>query len=314
MPYRMLFVFVLSFFALQLTAQNDTLLFRDFQEPIANELLFPDVDSIGTNNWINWDRDGKAQANDSVPKRFFGGFDLRYQETDLMLLQDTNFVYLSNSNLRNSLPGSHNWLITPPVIIPPGGRNYVLEWKSGASQGPRYMDGYKVMIARNTFERRLFTDTIFVHAEMLEPIPVSGFTMRCPDIELDSFNFSPGYIHADGYTNDSFYICNEQPDPSIYRPILEPHTYNLQDYIGDTIYIAFLHDSNNDNFLELDDIMVYGERPTSTQDLADRIGFKLFPNPVADVLQFSVETPGSLSDVVLQVINSVGKILINKKI
>lgn len=248
----------------------DTLLIQNFTiDPSDTMLLVPGGNDT---HWVNWDADNlPTLCGDEipVPQNWFW-------DSDLGDLSDppVNFAFTSCSFLQGG-QSNQNWLITPPVFITDS--TTVLSWRSASFEGPGYMDGYKVLVSTTTNEpfADAFTDTIFVAAEMVE-------ALKDGSLKVTDYIFSPGYIHANGYTNpDYFFLIH--PSAQAYTGRLEPHTASLAKYAGRTIYIAFLHDSTDDNILQLDDIAIVQGVSSGTAEpgLLD-LGLRVLPNPVAD--------------------------------
>lgn len=265
-----------------LWSQTDTLLFEDFQGNWDLRYLeFPDEDNYGSDSiWINFDLDGEAAAQ-SRPQNFYLALD--FASPDSIPPADTNVVAASSSWMASLSAQNLNWLITPPIQILDD--QATLHWKSAPFQGPRYLDGYKVLIATEGFDPLFgyYTDTIFVAAEMLTPLPNGSNDPNDDALEVDSFNISPGYVHADRFSLEEYYTYTEGDD--IFVCLLEPHSYSLAAYAGQTIYVAFLHDSFDDNLISFDDILVLGNL-TSSVDApeAEDIRLVTYPNPVDNYL------------------------------
>ena len=69
------------------------------------------------------------------------------------------------------------------------------------------------------------------------------------------YDFSEGFIHG----ADGEYIKADD-DPQRNAGVLRPNEVSLAAYAGKTIFIAFAHDSDDDNILFIDDIMVTGKQ------------------------------------------------------
>jgi hypothetical protein len=188
-----------------------------------------------------------------------------------------------------------NWLVLPPIQV--GDDQATLHWKSAPFQGPRYLDGYKVLLSTTEIDPFLGTydDTLFVAAEMIEPLPPGASDPAQNALNVAAFNFSPGYIHADGYTLEEYYIL--ESGSNFFLGVLEPHSVSLAAYAGQTVYVAFLHDSFDDNLISLDDILVLGNVLSSVKERepAD-IRLVTYPNPVENFLNvlFRLEEAASV--------------------
>ncbi len=292
-------------FSIGLFSQNDTLFFMDFQvDPSAEMADYPDpgtTDSV----WVNFDEDGIA-TNPGDPSNFFWDFDF---EPDTAAV-DTNYAFLSQSYLEGFDTSSSNWLISPAMQIVDN--TATLHWKSAAFQGPRYLDGYAVKIltgSQDIYDTDTDITTVFRAAEMDAILGAGGATL-----DLDSFSFTNGYIHADGFTLTEYFTPGDPAEASpAHSPKLEPHSISLADYAGQTIYVAFHHDSADDYYFEFDDLLLMGTTPLSGTDdyqLAD-LRFVTYPNPIENFLNvmFRLSTP---ADVQLQIFGQDGKIVAQK--
>ncbi|MBL7798735.1 MAG: choice-of-anchor J domain-containing protein [Saprospiraceae bacterium] len=279
----------------------DTLLIQNFTiDPSDTMLLVPGGNDT---HWVNWDADNlPTLCGDEVPvpQNWFW-------DSDLGDLSDppVNFAFTSCSFLQGG-QSNENWLITPPVFITDS--TTVLSWRSASFEGPGYMDGYKVLVSTTTNEpfADAFTDTIFVAAEMLE-------ALKDGSLKVTDYIFSPGYIHANGYTNpDYFFLIH--PSAQAYTGRLEPHTASLAKYAGRSIYIAFLHDSTDDNILQLDDIAIVQGVSSGTAEpgLLD-LGLRVLPNPVLDYGTVSWQAQ-SVRDGRLILMNLLGEILLEQPV
>ena len=305
------------FVSVNMKAQ-DTLLFQNFENDINNMLDFPDFDSIGSNNWINWDSDELTDAN-SRPQNWTFSFDFYISSLDSIPPADTNVVFSSSSWLADFLPGNRNYLVTPPIYI--GDDQAMLNWKSAAFQAPRYMDGYTVLISTVDYYPESFTDTIFNHAQMIEPLPAGNGDINENALNVDSFNFAPSmYTDYEGNMLDSYihdnrltgtYTSQDTAD-SFYRMLLEPHSYSLAKYEGQTIFIAFLHDSDDDNLISIDDILVTGNMLSSANDTELDVRYSIYPNPATHLVNLSYRFNEKMDDVSIQIYDVTGKIVFNQ--
>ena len=294
---------VFALFAFTANAQLDTLVYQNFNEPF--DSLQDESDGVapfalGNDvTWVNFDEDGIPDASADRGNSWYQDLTGWFDEDSAQL-----GVMLSSSWLQGFANGNRNWLILPPVgLSAVGNANATLSWKSAPFQGPRYLDGYSVRISTSSNDPLAtpypFTDTVFQAAQM-ETLGT--------DWDVSTFGFSPGYIHANGYT-DLTYCVLDTPLNTTYNGFLEPHTIDLSPYAGMTIYIAFVHDSDDDNFLALDDIMVMGKAfGVNTNNVALEAEVTIFPNPVTTSLNlnYNVEAAG---DVTAMVFNAQGQLV-----
>ncbi len=288
---NLVYTFILLSVGFAASAQNDTLLFEDFSTPFdIAPSDFGEADGVsavpnGTNTvWVNLDADG-IPVGGNAPSQLWYWDSLDFWGDNLGVVK-------SQSWLTSFSPDNRNWLILPALQILDG--NAVLSWKSAPYQGPRYMDGYTVLISTTnndaTTSPHPFTDTVFHAAEMLSIVGSNS------SLSLSDYTFSDGYIHANNYTDSTYFIHPGEDTidftsaETLNLGLLEPHSISLAAYTGKTIFIAFLHDSEDDNMIELDDILVKGTLPLSnTLKISETLGLDIYPNPTHDYLTLSYE-------------------------
>ncbi len=319
---KLLLISVLFFSVASLWAQLDTLLFQDFQDSITNELFFPDFDSIGTNNYINYDMDGKDDAN-SRPQNWYRSFDLVYitEDSTIYPAGDSNIVLTSSSWLSGFEDGNRNWFILPALEIVDD--QATLYWKAAPRQLPRYMDGYTVRVSTTDFfpgdydEDNLdeifgeFSDSLFSAAQMIPPLPSTSGDPAGAALNIDSFLISPanGYVHGQRLTDSAYFYLQDGEDA--YIGLLEPQAISLAAYEGETIYIAFIHDSDDDNLITIDDIFVEGtaEMVNNTQGPEEsKFQLTTYPNPFNNFLILSYYLDQS-TDVQIDIFDIEGRIV-----
>jgi len=304
---RLIYTFALLLTTFGVFAQNDTLLHEDFSmEFDAVPTDFGEADGVSAipsgmdTVWVNLDADG-IPVGGNAPSQLWYWDSLDFWGDNLGVVK-------SQSWLAGFSPDNRNWLILPALQIVDG--NAELSWASAPYQGPRYMDGYTVLVSTTnndaTVSPHPFTDTLFHAAEMIGS-PGTG-------TDLATYTFSDGYIHANGYL-DSMYFIHPGEDTlftdteTFNLGQLEPHTVDLAAYAGQTIYIAFLHDSEDDNLIELDDILVTGTLPViSTDKISEEIGLEVFPNPARDFVLLNYEVIEA-TDISVQVFDMQGRLM-----
>ena len=277
---------------LTLLGQMDTLLHEDFQDQTLEpeEVIFPSGDDT---TWVNWDADFLEDAN-ARPQEWFIDISLVQAFADSIPAADSNFVMASSSWLAGFLPGNRNWLITPPIEIIDDQATF--HWKAAPRQGPRYLDGYSVLVSTSSNFDIDFTDTLFRASQMIEPLPNGASDVEVNALNVDSFNYGPadGYIHADRYTLGDYFFL-EDSTSTAYVGILEPQSVSLAQFEGQTIYLAIVHDSDDDNYIIIDDLLMMGSLPVSSTEapVANDIRLVTYPNPVTNFFNvlFRLENP-----------------------
>lgn len=272
-------------------AQNDTLLFENFDvDPTGNYLLFPNGND---NDWVNFD-------NDNLPDHV-GGL-LRepnwFWSDGAWATDDTTGCIISNSWFDGPPGAASNYLITPPIQIVDA--NAVLSWKSAPYQTPLYLDGYVILVSTGGNDVFDYTDTIFAAAEYLAGSSANGGN-------YSSYTFSNGFVHGE----DGTYI-EVDTDSARALGILRPFSVSLAAYAGQTIYIAFLHNSFDDNLLAVDDILITGTTPTGISETTKNTTVSVFPNPVVEKLEVSYNLP-VLARVQFRVVNAQGTVILTEE-
>jgi len=179
------------------------------------------------------------------------------------------------------LSGNLNFLILPPVTIE--SQNAVFSWSSAPIQGPRYADGYSVRVSTSGDNcPDDFTDVLFEVAEMTAIGADASSNSPFSDLDPTNYSWSSGYIHADNYTLSDWFF-NDGTD--LYNHGLEYHIVSLNEYIGQTIYIAIVHDSSNDNAIAVDNVFVEITGSINDFQLDNLVNF--YPNPVTDQLNMT---------------------------
>lgn len=300
MRYTLLLLFGL--WSTSLSAQlkpfvPDTLLKEDFTvDPSDNMLAQPGGFDI---QWVNFDQDNKPSYKDRYPTDWFWDIDT--------ISGSENGSFYSTSFLQSEFTRNRNWLISAPIYIPDS--TYWLCWRSAPFQGPLYMDGYQVMVSGKSNQTIDFLkDTIFRAAEMRTEPPENSNLL-----DLNNYTFTAGYMHANGFTNTNYFykVIDTLEDgtvDSIFWCKLEPHSVSLAKYAGQTVYVAFLHNSQNDFLLQLDDIVVAKEQLSHTANLPGLLHFKLLQNPVRDVAYLSWQLDTD-ADTHLRIISPSGQLM-----
>jgi hypothetical protein len=258
------------------------------QDTLINETFDDDPTSFmlsepggNDHDWVNYDADhlaGLCVEDETTPPAWYWEGDFGFANPQ----QATNFALTSCSFLESPFEKTANWLITLPIAIPDA--SYWLCWRSLSYYGPGFLDGYKVLVSTSSNFTGAFTDTLFVAAEMIEDSSPTG------SLNPANYVFSAGYVHANGYTDTAYYYVDYSQGPPFLHGKFEPHKVSLADFAGDTIYIAFLHDSQDDFILQIDDIVVTNTTPTHTPP--NVVYFNVLPNPVRDAayLSFKLKT------------------------
>ena len=302
MQIKLYTLFLLLFAAIGLKAQVvDTVLYQDFEEmPLIDWGIIPFGDDT---TWVNVDGDG-ITPNGADPSEYNWFFSDQFH-TDADSNGYVNQVMGSFSWMEGSVPGNRNWLILPPITVTDN--SYMFHIKSAPFQLPRYMDGYSILVSTTNNDMlntpHPFTDTIFRAASM-ETILGSGETLI-----LSDYTFTPGYIHGNDLTDWDYMDIWAEGDSTLLRGFLEPHSISLAQYAGQTIYIAVLHDSDDDYYLEVDDILVTRNLSSGASELnLPDLQFVTYPNPVDLKLNVSFTMPQA-GNASLQIVDMSGRLV-----
>ncbi len=300
----------LLLFNLKSKAQ-DTLLFSDFE--LTSFYSHLDSASLLPGNstdtmWYSFDADNHADAstNANRPMGFFAiqpispvdQYETVYGTTGA---PDTNTVLGCNSwtNLGDSNP-ENNWLVTPSVVL---GSHDTLFWKSASLQTPRYLDGYEVLLSTQTNDAADFTHSLFRAAEM------TGSPATDPDTVFADFTFAPTGVSVFVHGQDGTYIDPAGTTaPVSHRCRLHPFSVALDAYAGQNVFIAFHHNTADDNMISFDDVMIRGTLDAGITENANNISLNVFPNPATENAQVNY-TLSSETSVILSIYDVTGKLI-----
>lgn len=248
-------------------AQPDTLLFEDFEADTIDYII--SQAPTGTDPfWVNFDADGIAdqsggnRAGDWFLVRGFADVD------------SSTTAIGCNSWTFPVVDPQQNWLMLPPITL--SDASSVLYWKSASRQTPLYLDGYQVRISTNGNLETAFNDTVAEYAEFEDQaanVDSSSITAL-----FNSHVFSQGFVAG----SDGQYI-EYSGDSLRFKGVLRPDSVSLASYSGQTIYIAFLGNSHDDNLLSIDDIRVMGKGSASalSEKAENAVPLTISPNPAS---------------------------------
>jgi hypothetical protein len=278
-------------------AQNDTLLYEDFSG--GDTILYMNVGApAGTptfSQWYNFDYDGIADAN-GRPQEWFAS--LGFAEDDT-----SEIVYMSSSWLSGFDPGNLNYLITPAIYI--SDANATLYWRSCPRQTPSYLDGYRVAVSTTNNLETSFSDTIFKAAEFAPSGSAGG--PGAPAVPAFSdYPYGEGWIH--GWDGSGIVFSG---DSGSWIGTLVDHSVSLSAYQGETIYLAFIHTSADDNLIAVDDILVMGTGNASIEDNDLNASLNVFPNPATDMISVDY-TLNKTAEVVVEITDVTGKEILHE--
>ena len=272
MKNSLLAILALAPAALFAQAGTDTLIWEDFEvDPASYMLTATPSGTMGDANWYNCDNDLLPDASgQGRPDEWF----LEVPFADGDTLGNTG-VYCSNSWTNDGQNHVANWLITPSIYVADTTLDFF--WKSAPFQTPRYLDGYIVVVSTGTNDFTAFTDTLFVASEY------EALAVPAAPNQWSSYTFAPasgGFVHG----ADWMYIEDNAGDSTRWRGMLRPQTIDLSSYVGQSIYIAIVHYTVDDNLLEIDDLFLEGTGSVGIQEYEGAFAMGVYPNPANDVL------------------------------
>lgn len=274
-----LLLFCLGLFTTLSNAQ-DTLLWENFEDTIIGDIsgnYFEDLPSGVTDdsNWYNYDED---QLPDGSGNNRPSAWGLTYGFADV---DSTSIVAYSNSWTNDGATFVKNWLITPAIqLTDTSARVY---WKTAPFQTPYYCDGYKIYVSSATNDVSDFT--ALYTAGQYE----SG---ACDNSNnYAAYTFSSGFIHGqDGTFTQLDPASLDGCDSSRQRGVLREFSLSLSAYAGQKVYIAFVHETIDDNLLSLDDILVteFTDPTFGVEENTTMVG-SVYPNPADQFINLSFD-------------------------
>ena len=222
---------------------------------------------------------------------------------------DSNSV-LAASTWTNLGDGSNaleaNYCISPSIKL---GAHDTLFWKSAPFQTPRYVDRYSVLISNSTNDFGVFNDTIFRAGEMVGTPPVNtdtvfaDFTFSCYNGNISAANY---FVHGlDGTYMDPAGTTA----PISKRGRLRPFSLPLDAYANQTIFVAFLSNSHDDNGITIDDIMIRGNKNTQgINEYTNEMALSIYPNPANEAAKVNFKLSAETS-VLINVYDITGKLV-----
>ena len=301
------------FISFSIAKAQDTLVFEDFNDTIlvCSPNFFPayPLAIVGDTNWTNYDEDQLPDASPGGrPGEWYG---LAYAGTITdSIAHGTCFI--SNSWTNASATPIANWMITPSIFITDSVTAQV-SWLSTPYQTPMYLDGYVVLVSTTNNDLPSFTDTLFIAAEYDDE--GGTYPEYCGD--FTPYNFIPAgeFVHGLDATyievNPDFDMNAADTtcaDSSRFNGLSRPFSVSLSQYYGMNIYIAWKHNSHDDNILAIDDLCV-SENSTSlvVENLPDLAG-SIYPNPATDFVNVQFDI-GKYHHAHLQMVNNSGQVM-----
>lgn len=292
-----------------LSAQNDTLVWEDFNGSDTWQEVAADYEYVTHNDnplvwdlspaqttdpkWYLIDLDGNTPNNDQQDGAWFLTVPFGVQD-------EGNYeALLAATSWFNPFAQANNWLVTNSFVC---SDDAVLTWYSAPFQTPLFLDGYKVLVSTTTNDPSAFTETLFVAKEFVS----------IPD-NIDScvyanYTFGPagaGFVHGEDGTG----VWNNADDCQRDTGAMVQHTVSLSQFDGQNIFIAFVHDTDDDNLIGLDNILVKGTFTAGSGIKENQtVDFTVYPNPTTDRVQIGYQVT-AFSEVTVKVIDATGRVL-----
>ena len=265
--------------------------FQSFYDALVSDIV-PPPGVTPDATWYSYDRDGFSDGSTGGTRD--GGW---FPVLPFSPVDTTDNVVIAANSWFDAPAQAENLLITPSFTLR---AHDTLFWRSATFQTPRFLDGYKVLLSTTDNDDLSFTNTLFSAAEMTGS-PAPGDTV------YSSFTFSSGFVHGqDGTYIDPADLSS--PNPA-HRGQLRPFSVPLDAYAGQTIFIAFYHDSFDDNLISIDDFMIRGTNTvTGITENANDLGLNIFPNPSVDVAQVNYNLSAE-TNVTISIYDVTGKLI-----
>ena len=295
---KKLYFFVAFFVATSLGVLNaqtgqDTLFYENFDSLNAlTDLGFSESPNGDDLTGVIFDGDNYGNAAPaSRPDGWF--LALAFADVD-----GENTVIAANSWTTQIAP-SANFFILPPIFI--ADNSAMLYYKSAPFQTPRFLDGFVVLGQVGSNLETTFSDTLKKYGEF---VSFAGGDSS----NFDNYVFTDGFIHG----SDGLFIeQNADGDNARQRGVLRPDSISLAQYAGQTVYLAFMHNSTDDNLISVDEIFVKGTQTLSTAKLDNSEMISVFPNPARELINLTIESK-TVAPVRVEIFGNDGKLAYSK--
>lgn len=267
--------------------------FQSFYDALVSDVVPPPGVTSDT-QWYSYDRDGLSDGSGAGRD---GGW---FAVLPFSPVDTTDNVAIAANSWFDSPAQAQNLLISPSFML---GAHDTLFWKSAPSQTPRYLDGYQVLLSTTTNDDLAFTNVLFTAAEM------TALSSSGEDTVYSHFTFAPSgaFVHGE----DGTYIdpVDLTATHMLHAGQLQPQSVPLDAYAGQNVFIAFYHNSFDDNLISIDDFMIRGQH-VSAGIAENKTGLDLnvFPNPASDMAQLNYNL-ASESPVTITIYDVTGKVI-----
>jgi hypothetical protein len=279
-------------FAATTEADAQNVLYSQNFEDTVNYASFDEL----MEGWLNWDLDGFTDANGRDPMYFWTTYPTAI-DTNVTPWDTTYSLGAGSSSWQEGFVGPTDNQLVSPVIALDAGTTASLSWDSKPFQGPRYMDGYRVVVMVGSSQDDWDAgsgDVVFDAAE----------NVGSPGAQWSDQVFEGDWIH------DSWLLV-DAADSSRMFPNPVTNTVDLSSYAGQDIMIGFVHDSNDDNGLYIDNLEITGDGTYGVgmaNNQAEKFNLVVFPNPAFDNARVSFNLENA-EQVVVNVYDITGKVV-----
>lgn len=294
--------------SLSIFAQNDTLLFNSFDSAATNgqqQVVAVPTNQLDMSGWGNltWaGADLKTEIADETSPWYDENLWKTWHKTPyieaidtLVGIDTTTYDTIVNVGIRsfswfNSPGQAASVLLSPPVWLSNGDAK--LSWKSMPIQGPRYQDGYKVFVLSGKENTVFNTDPSILSADFtMKEMDNSTVTPSETDSSLSKIMSLNDFVPVTG-TDHSLYSLPAPSgsgwiDSSRQHPFMEKFELDLSGYNG-YVQVLFYHDSDDDNGIVIDDILVTGTGSVGQHEISS-LPLKVFPNPASSEITLSTQ-------------------------
>ena len=333
------FIFFLAFIATTIIkAQNDTLLYVGFDSVATDaqqNIVIAPTNSLDLSGWgnITWlGSEIKTEIKDPASDWFDNDLWKKWHKTPYLESIDTNGITYDttiNIGLRSfswfqSKDQALSVLLSPPIWIADNTAN--LTWKSMPIQGPRYQDGYKVYVLNGNNHIVNSTDpTLFTPSFIMKEMDNSTVVPSTNDSSLSKIYSENGFIPLAGTMHTRYTLPAPSGtglvDSSRQNSFMQQFEIDLSSYSG-YIQLLFFHDSNDDNGIIIDDILVTGtgdgtengngngNGSLNAQNLT-RKSLISYPNPADNIITFDIKEVNNYEKI--KVYSLTGQLVINQE-
>lgn len=277
-------------------ANMDTLIWLN----VDNLDTIPDIFNGG--EWINFSYDNLTPANppgDPYPSDYF--------ILDSVIIQDINTgdtleytrTLASVSWMAGFATGNRNVLTTPEVTITQPGA--VLSFTSMPWQGPQWADGYSLIVTPSDNVLDPNGDTLMQHKQYRG---AGDGPVWHPSYGWDTI---PGDTMHTVYNYDaSLATFEDSGNTTLSWSYWE---FPLDAYVGQSIYVSWYHDSDDDNGIMFADLLIVQPQASGLDEKEFNYS-RLYPNPSSDLVTFEFKINDG-ADEYVQIVDMQGRAIKN---